>query len=132
MAHPAVGTSRLVGCPRMRVDQQLPNATRSAPTQNQALEPTPGAGSSSAIARGSRRWAIVRVLLGLAQITGATVALQLLLQSGFGRWSFGALMMTGACTTASLLLFGNRSRVGPREATGAASGQDKKPLDGSG
>ena len=53
-------------------------------------------------------WAIVRLVLGLGQMTGAVVALMLLVQTGVNSLSFGAVILTCLLTTTSVLLFGRR------------------------
>lgn len=54
------------------------------------------------------RWALVRVLLGFAQMFGATAGGVLLLLTGLSLASIFALIGTSACTGASLLLFRRR------------------------
>jgi hypothetical protein len=53
-------------------------------------------------------WAIVRIVLGLGQMTGAAVAMMLLVQTGVNSLSFGAVILTCMLTTTSVLLFGRR------------------------
>jgi hypothetical protein len=53
-----------------------------------------------------RRWALVRILLGQAQMMGAVVAAYLLILTGMNDWSLGAV--TALLTTVSLLLFRKR------------------------
>ncbi len=62
---------------------------------------------SGAAAR-ERWWALARIALGLAQMTGATAALLLLVQTGVNARSLGAVVITCALTTTSVLLFGSR------------------------
>jgi len=50
-------------------------------------------------------WAIVRVILGIAQMTGAIVSAVLLLRVGIAYETFAALIATSACTAISLFLF---------------------------
>jgi hypothetical protein len=57
-----------------------------------------------------KAWAVVRLVLGLAQMIGAVVSLYLLLQIGLASVTLGAVVFTCACTTASVLLFGGRGR----------------------
>ena len=62
---------------------------------------------SGAAAR-ERRWVIVRLALGTAQVMGATAALFLLVQTGVSSLSVGAAVITCVLTTISVLLFGSR------------------------
>jgi len=55
-------------------------------------------------------WAIVRLLLGLVQIVGATTSVLLLIGSGVNRLSCGAVIITGFFTVLSRILFSRRSR----------------------
>ena len=55
-----------------------------------------------------RGWVLVRLTLGAAQMAGATTALLLLVQTGVNAWSLGAVVVTCALTTTSVLLFGSR------------------------
>ena len=52
-----------------------------------------------------RRWAAVRILLGTAQIVGATVSAYLLFQTGTNKWSLSAVAVTGLLFAMSKLLF---------------------------
>ncbi len=52
-----------------------------------------------------RRWAVVRILLGTAQVMGATMSAYLLLQTGTNAWSLGAVAVTGLLVVLSKLLF---------------------------
>ena len=54
------------------------------------------------------RWAVVRGVLGIAQMTGAAVALVLLARAGVTPGALVAVAATSALTTASVLLFGAR------------------------
>lgn len=56
-----------------------------------------------------RRWALVRLLLGMAQILGAAFSLGLLITTGLTAASLLAVVLTGICTTLSVLLFGART-----------------------
>lgn len=56
-----------------------------------------------------RRWALIRLLFGLAQMFGATFSFVLLFKSGVNIWSLTAVALTGLFTTASVLLFGRRT-----------------------
>ena len=53
-----------------------------------------------------RRWAIVRYLLGMAQMFGATFSAVLLFLTGVNSLSLGGVIITELLTTASVLLFG--------------------------
>jgi hypothetical protein len=55
-----------------------------------------------------KRWAIVRLILGQAQIIGATAAGYLLIREGVNNRSMVAVMITCAFTSISVLLFGSR------------------------
>ena len=57
-----------------------------------------------------RRWALLRFGLGIAQMAAAVTALLLLVQMGIGPRSLGAVVVTCALTTLSVLLFGARRR----------------------
>ena len=61
--------------------------------------------------RGPRGWAVLRLVLGFAQISGSVTAFVLLLQTGFNRISLAVVVLTGLCTTVSVLLFGGRARA---------------------
>lgn len=66
-------------------------------------------GASEPTARpDDRRWAVLRLALGTAQIVGATSALLLLIQTGLNPWSLGAAVIACTLTTISVLLFGGR------------------------
>jgi hypothetical protein len=60
------------------------------------------------LATRAKRWAVVRLLLGQAQMIGAVAAAYLLIQTGMNELSLGAVVFTCACTTVSVLLFGGR------------------------
>lgn len=53
-------------------------------------------------------WAIVRTVLGVAQIFGASFSFVLLIQTGVNSLTLGAIIITGLLTTISVLLFGRR------------------------
>jgi hypothetical protein len=53
-------------------------------------------------------WALVRLVLGLLQMTGAVVSFYLLFSSGMSGLSLSAVVLTCLCTTISVLLFGSR------------------------
>jgi len=52
----------------------------------------------------------VRLVLGFAQMGGATFSAVLLLQTGMNPVSLGAVVITCALTGLSVILFGNRAR----------------------
>jgi hypothetical protein len=52
-----------------------------------------------------KAWAVVRLVLGQAQMIGAVVALYLLIQTGMNALSLGAVVVTCLFTTISVLLF---------------------------
>jgi len=56
-----------------------------------------------------RRWATVRIALGLLQMFGAVAAAMLLITTGMNAWSLGAAVTTCGLTTVSVLLFGSRA-----------------------
>jgi hypothetical protein len=58
----------------------------------------------------TRRWAVVRLLLAYLQITGAIVSAVLLLQTGTNTASLGAVVLTCALTTMSVILFGSHGK----------------------
>ena len=60
-----------------------------------------------------RRWAVVRLLLGMLQMGGAVVALVLVGTVGVTPLSLTVVVVTGLCTTLSVLLFGSRQRRPP-------------------
>jgi zinc transporter ZupT len=51
------------------------------------------------------RWAVVRLILGVAQMLGAIVSFYLLAQFGINLWSAAAAVATTIITTVSLVLF---------------------------
>jgi len=51
------------------------------------------------------RWAIVRLILGQAQIIGAVVSVYLVIQTGINSLSVCAFALTTACTILSRLIF---------------------------
>jgi hypothetical protein len=57
-----------------------------------------------------KAWAVVRVILGQAQMMGAIASFCLLVQTGVNALSLGAVVVTGLLTTTSMLLFGSRHR----------------------
>lgn len=62
-----------------------------------------------------RRWAIVRYLLGMAQMFGATFSAVLLFLTGVNSLSLGGVIITGLLTIASVLLFGGHSAEREKE-----------------
>jgi hypothetical protein len=52
-----------------------------------------------------RLWAVVRIVLGLAQVMGATVAAWCLVQTGTSVLTLGAAAVTGLLVIVSKLLF---------------------------
>jgi hypothetical protein len=54
-----------------------------------------------------RRWGFVRLALGGLQMTGATAAMLLLVREGVTPLSLGIVVVTGLCTTVSVVLFGS-------------------------
>jgi hypothetical protein len=58
--------------------------------------------------RNKTAWALVRLVLGLAQIMGATAAAYLVLTTGLNELSLGVTLFTCLCTSVSVLLFGGR------------------------
>jgi hypothetical protein len=55
-----------------------------------------------------RRWAWVRLVLGLAQMFGAVFSVTLLVRTGVTAVALIAVALTGVLTTVSVLLFGAR------------------------
>ena len=51
------------------------------------------------------RWAILRFVLGIAQITGATMTLGFLLSTGVSVWAWWSVSGTGMISLTSILLF---------------------------
>ena len=56
-----------------------------------------------------RRWALIRVALGILQMFGASMGAVLLFQTGVTRLSLLVVVITGLCTTLSVFLFGRRN-----------------------
>lgn len=70
----------------------------------QALMPNPD--SINAVeATSQRKWAVVRLILGQAQVIGATITLVLLIQTGSSVLTLRAAIVTALLTLASVLLF---------------------------
>lgn len=57
-----------------------------------------------------KAWAVVRMVLGLAQMMGAVVSFYLLAQTGMNAFSLGAVVVTCLLTTISVLLFRGRGQ----------------------
>ena len=55
-----------------------------------------------------RRWAILRYLLGMAQMLGATVSAILLSLTGVNSLTLWGVVITGVFSTISVILFGGR------------------------
>ena len=63
-----------------------------------------------------RRWAVMRLTLGFAQMFAATCTLAILLQTGLNQYSMAAGTITCLLTITSVLLFGSRrNRDQPNE-----------------
>lgn len=58
----------------------------------------------------ARRWALARLVLGGAQMIGASIGAVLLAVAGLTPWSLGVALATTLLTTASVFLFGARTR----------------------
>jgi hypothetical protein len=58
--------------------------------------------------RNIRRWAVVRLILGLLQMIGAVFSVTLLVRMGVTTPALIAVALTGVLTTVSVLLFGGR------------------------
>lgn len=58
--------------------------------------------------RNDRRWAVVRITLGVLQMFGAAFSLTLLATTGANTLALSAVVATGVLTTISVLLFGSR------------------------
>jgi hypothetical protein len=56
-----------------------------------------------------RRWALVRILLGWAQMFGAAFSFVLLITTGVSQASSIAVVVTAVLTTISVLLFGAKN-----------------------
>ena len=54
------------------------------------------------------RWVVVRLALGIAQMTGAATAVLLIVRRGFNELALGAVVVTCVLTTVSVVLFGSR------------------------
>ena len=56
-----------------------------------------------------RRWAVLRLVLAFLQVFGASLGVSLLFQVGAAPVTLLVVVLTGLCTTASVLLFGGRN-----------------------
>lgn len=65
-----------------------------------------------------RRWNRLRFVLGMAQMSGALIALLPLLQTGVTVVSLGAVLVTSILTSLSVMLSGTRRKRRP-ESPGA-------------
>lgn len=65
---------------------------------------------TSATAR-TRKWAIVRLIFGQAQVIGATMTLVFVIQAGTSGVTIWAAVLTAMVTLTSLLLFKSRWKV---------------------
>ena len=64
-------------------------------------------GTRAGLGAADRRWALVRLALGVAQMSGASAGLVLLVQTGANEWTLALIAATGVLTTLSVLLFGS-------------------------
>ena len=67
----------------------------------------PGGDDGSPTIR-ERAWAVVRILLGLGQMSGAIVSFCLLIEIGINELSLGMVVATCLLTCVSVLLFGRK------------------------
>ena len=58
--------------------------------------------------QGEKWWAVVRLVLGLLQVIGATVSVSMLIQLGVTAESLSAVALTCLLTTISVIIFGRR------------------------
>jgi hypothetical protein len=63
----------------------------------------------------TQAWAKGQFLFGIIQMIGAVVSLFLLVQTGVSTLALSAVVLTCACTTVSVLLFGSHRRRGKKE-----------------
>lgn len=68
-----------------------------------------------------RRWAILRLALGLLQIVGAGFSLALLVEAGVSSLSLASVAVTGLLTTLSVLLFGKGSWIRKNKTEGGSN-----------
>ena len=52
-----------------------------------------------------KRWALLRLALGFAQVFGASLAFTLIARQGVTKLSLGVVVLTTICTVLSLFLF---------------------------
>lgn len=64
----------------------------------------------------ARRWAIVRLVFGLAQTIGASAGVYFLVQTGVSRWTIWAVSLTGVVSLTSIVLFRILRKGGPSKA----------------
>ncbi len=62
-------------------------------------------GSDTTSARNIRRWALVRLSLGFLQISGVAFSVGLIVYSGITALALASVLITGAFTGTSMLLF---------------------------
>ena len=62
-------------------------------------------GSGGASAKSIRRWVVVRLILGLLQMSGAAFSLALFIHGGITPLTVAAVIVTGLFTGVSMLLF---------------------------
>jgi len=59
----------------------------------------------------SRKWAVIRIILGQVQMVGATIGVYFLLTTGVSEWTIGVVTATVIVTLASKLLFQSPERA---------------------
>jgi hypothetical protein len=62
-------------------------------------------GNHVASAPNIRRWALVRLILGLLQMIGVTISVVLIVHSGITTLALASVIVTGMFTGSSMLLF---------------------------
>lgn len=67
------------------------------------------------VAQKERRWAWIRLVLGLAQMFGAVLSVTLLVLTGVTSAALTVVAVAGLLTTVSVLLFGGRRSKDSRE-----------------
>jgi membrane protein YdbS with pleckstrin-like domain len=70
------------------------------------------ADSGAQARKAERRWAVVRLILGQAQMVGAIISACLLFWTGLNAFSLASVFLTTACTMLSLFLFRGSSVQG--------------------
>ncbi len=75
---------------------------------HQSLNATSERMAGAVPGRSERRWAWVRLSLGLIQMFGAVFSVTLLVYTGVSVLALSSVIITGVFTTASILLFGAR------------------------